>query len=82
VWERRMKSDPALAAAKLAELDTIEAANGTRFVNFNRSGWKPALYPPGYTKVSAPPGSPPGASAGRRPSQWRCIDVPGRSGLR
>jgi len=31
-WERRKKTDPVLAAAKLAELDALEAAYGTRFV--------------------------------------------------
>lgn len=31
-WERRKKSDPDLAAAKLAELDALEAAYGSRVV--------------------------------------------------
>jgi hypothetical protein len=31
-WERRRKSDPTLAAAKLAELDALEAAYGSRVV--------------------------------------------------
>jgi len=31
-WERRRKTDPALAAAKLAELDVFETAYGTRIV--------------------------------------------------
>ncbi len=31
-WERRKKTDPALAAAKLAQLDALEAAYGLRLV--------------------------------------------------
>ena len=31
-WERRKKTDPVLAAARLAELDALEAAYGTRLV--------------------------------------------------
>ena len=31
-WERRKRTNPILAAAKLAELDALEAAYGARFV--------------------------------------------------
>ncbi len=31
-WERRKKTDPDLANAKLAEIDAFEAAYGTRFI--------------------------------------------------
>ncbi len=36
-WERRRKRDPDLAAARLAELDRLEMAYGTRIVSIDRA---------------------------------------------